>query len=55
MKNTQNHYFVVNYKGELAWHDLDYDHAQACLEAELAEDKDNYEEREIIDENDDED
>mgnify|MGYP006988831919 CR=1 FL=1 len=53
MKNTENHYFVANYQWVIAWHDLTLEEAQAVLDRELEQDKENSQEREIIDENDD--
>jgi len=54
MKNTEHRYFVANYKWEIAWHDLSLEEAKAVLGKQLEQDKDNEQEREILEENDDE-
>jgi len=52
MKNT---YYVWNINGDIAGHDLTYEEAEAVLERELENDKENELEREILDTEDKED
>lgn len=52
MTNNEK-YFVVNYKWVVAWHDLTLADAENVLARELEKDKDNTQEREILNWDDD--